>query len=246
MPSSTPPVRSAGADTAAGAGKLHGRRKGRPLRPAQQRALDELGPRLEIPAPDPVAGLAPGGLFPRRPRAVWLEIGFGAGEHLVAQAEQNPDVGLIGAEFFQDGIAKMLRRVEAAGLDNVRSYTGDGRDLLAALPQASIARVFILFPDPWPKRRHHKRRLIQAPYLDMLARVLADGGELRLATDDVSYQRWIAIELHRHPAFAWTARRPADWRTRPADWPATRYQQKAVEAGRTPVFLSYRRRPRGG
>ncbi len=223
---------------------LHGRRKGRPLRPAQQRALTELGPRIAIPQPDPAAGLDPFGLFPNRPRAVWLEIGFGAGEHLIAQAQAHRDVGLIGAEYFQDGIAKMLRQLETAGLDNVRSYTGDARDLVQALPDAVLDKVFVLFPDPWPKRRHHKRRLIQAPYLDMLARVLADDGELRLATDDPSYQRWMAIELHRHPAFAWPARRPADWRERADDWPPTRYEQKAIEAGRTPVFLRYRRRRR--
>jgi len=227
-------------------GKLHGRRKGRPLRPAQQRVLDALGPRLDITVPGDGAAIDPAGLFPCRPRAVWLEIGFGAGEHLVAQAEANPDVGLIGAEVFQDGIAKMLRRLEHAGSTNVRIYTGDARDLLAVLPDACLERVFVLFPDPWPKTKHHKRRLIQATYLDALARVLVDEGDLRLATDDPSYQGWMAVELHRHPAFAWTARRPADWRTRPADWPPTRYEQKAVDAGRRPVFLRYRRRPRGG
>jgi tRNA (guanine-N7-)-methyltransferase len=231
---------------ASGAGKLHGRRKGRPLRPAQQRALDELGPRLDIAPPADGTAIDPAALFPRRPRAVWLEIGFGAGEHLVAQAGANPDVGLIGAEVFQDGIAKMLRRLEDAGLSNVRIYTGDARDLVAALPDASLERVFVLFPDPWPKTKHHKRRLIQYGYLDALARVLADGGELRLATDDPSYQRWMAIELYRHPGFAWTARRPADWRARPDDWPPTRYERKARDAGRTPVFLRYRRRPRAG
>lgn len=230
--------------TFSGGRKLHGRRKGRPLRPAQQRALDELGPCLDITAPGNGTSLDPVALFPQRPRAVWLEIGFGAGEHLVAQAQAHPNVGLIGAEVFQDGIAKMLRRLEDASLSNVRIYTGDARDLFAILPDACLERIFVLFPDPWPKTKHHKRRLIQYPYLDGLARVLADDGEVRLATDDPSYQRWMAVELTRHPAFTWTARRPQDWRQRPDDWPPTRYEKKALEAGRRPVYLRYRRRPR--
>jgi tRNA (guanine-N7-)-methyltransferase len=230
----------------AGARKLHGRRKGRPLRPAQQRALDTLGPALAVPPPAPGAALDPHALFAERKRAIWLEIGFGAGEHLIAQAEANPDVGVIGAEVFQDGVAKMLRRVEATGVTNVRLHQGDARDLLEALPDAALACVFILFPDPWPKTKHHKRRLVRQAYLDKVARVLADHGELRLATDDPSYQRWMVIELTRHPAFAWTARRPSDWRTRPDDWPPTRYEQKALAEGRTPIYLRYTRRPRGG
>jgi tRNA (guanine-N7-)-methyltransferase len=234
---STPPPRPGGE-------KLHGRRKGRPLRPEQQRALDALRPRVSIPAPGPDAALDPARVFAAPPREIWLEIGFGAGEHLIAQAEANPDVGLIGAEVFQDGVAKMLRHLEKSGADNVRLWEDDARDLLTALPEASIARAFILFPDPWPKTKHHKRRIVQKAYLDLLAQAMRDGGELRLATDDPSYQRWMAIELTRHPAFAWTARRPADWRTRPDDWPPTRYEGKAIEAGRQPVYLRYRRKPR--
>ena len=225
--------------------ELHGRHKSRPLRPAQQRVMDELLPRLRV---DPPADgtLDPRATFDAGVREVWLEIGFGAGEHLAWQAAQHPDVGVIGAEHFRDGIARLLRQVEREALSrNVRVYPGDGRDLLDVLPDASLSRVFVLFPDPWPKRKHHKRRFVQQAQLDQLARVLADSGELRLATDDPSYQRWMLIELQRHWAFDWTAERPGDWRRRGPDWPATRYEQKAVEAGRQPIFLTYRRRPRG-
>jgi tRNA (guanine-N7-)-methyltransferase len=221
--------------------ELHGRHKSRPLRPAQQRVMDELLPclRVDPPADGP---LDPRAAFDAGIREVWLEVGFGAGEHLAWQAAQHPDVGVIGAEHFRDGIARLLRQVESEGLSrNVRVYPGDGRDLLDVLPDAGLTRVFVLFPDPWPKTKHHKRRIVQQDQLDQIARVLVDGGELRLATDDPSYQRWMLIECQRHPAFRWTARRPSDWRERGADWPATRYEQKAVGEGRTPMFLRYRR-----
>lgn len=224
--------------------RLHGRRKGHTLRPAQQRAVTELLPQLRVTLPAEGETLDLSGLFETPPRAIWLEIGFGGGEHLAWQAARNPDIGFIGVEVFQDGIAKLLRRVEDDGLRNVRIFHGDGRDLIEALPEAAVARAFILFPDPWPKARHHKRRFIQQDQLDALARVLIDGGELRLATDDPGYQRWMTIELTRHPAFEWTARRATDWRERGADWPATRYEMKALGQGRSPIYLKYRRRAR--
>lgn len=226
--------------------ELHGRRKVRKLRPGQQRALQQLLPRLRVPLPEEEGGTVdPKRLFDPLPSAVWVEIGFGGGEHLLWQAEHRPDVGMIGAEIFQDGIAKLLRRVEDQKLErNVRLHHGDGRTLLDRLPDASIEKIFVLFPDPWPKTKHHKRRIVQQEQLDQIARVLVDDGELRLATDDPSYQRWMLIEMQRHPAFCWTARRPAGWRERGDDWPATRYELKAVGQGRQPVFLRYRRRPR--
>jgi len=236
-------IDNANAD-AGGGRKVHGRRKGHRLRPAQQQALETLLPRVRVTLPAPGGTLDPFTLFDPGTRAVWLEVGFGAGEHLVQQAEWTPGAGLIGADIFRDGIAKCLRRVEERGLDNVRVHDGDARELIAALPEASLERVFVLFPDPWPKKRHHKRRFVQRAQLDELARVLTDGGEVRLATDDPSYQRWMVVEMQRHPAFAWTAERAADWRTRPPDWPPTRYEEKAVEQGRRPIYLRYRRRPR--
>ena len=189
--------------------------------------------------------LNPRVIFPRPPEAVWLEIGFGAGEHLARQAEHNPLVGFIGCEVFENGIARLLAAVEERGLANIRIVADDARQLLDALPPRSIDRVFILFPDPWPKRRHHKRRLVAPATLDRLALVMTDGAELRIATDDRGYLCSMLEHLTRHPAFLWLARRPADWRERPPDWPPTRYEEKARAAQRRPAFLRFARRPRG-
>jgi tRNA (guanine-N7-)-methyltransferase len=225
-------------------GRLYGRRRGRPLRLGQRRLKEELLPRLTVGLPES-GRLEPRFLFPIPVDAVWLEIGFGAGEHLAAQAERHPDIGFIGSEVFEDGIVRLLGEVERRGLGNVRLFTEDARLLLAALPLASISRVFVLFPDPWPKRRHHKRRLIAPATLDLLASVMEDRGELRLATDDRGYLAWMLDHLTTHPDFRWLARRPADWRERPPDWWATRYEQKARAAGRSPAFLRFCRRQRG-
>jgi tRNA (guanine-N7-)-methyltransferase len=178
--------------------------------------------------------------------AVWLEAGFGGGEHLAAQAVAHPAIGMIGAEVFQNGIVKLLGEVERRQLANIRVFTDDVRLLLAALPEAALARVFILFPDPWPKLRHQKRRLVSTETLDRLALVMADGAELRLATDDADYFAWMLERLAPHPAFEAPAQAAADRRQRPADWPPTRYEEKALAAGRQPQFLRFRRRVRGG
>lgn len=189
-------------------------------------------------------GLEPRALFPEATRGVWLEIGFGAGEHLAWQAGRHPETGMIGAEVFLNGIAGLLARVAAEGLDNLRVYQGDGRELLARLPEASLDRVVALFPDPWRKLRHHKRRLVRRETLTHLARALRDGAELRLATDHRDYLVWMLERLSGHPDFEWTARGPEDWRARPDDWPETRYERKARSEGRNPAFLRYIRRPR--
>jgi len=222
---------------------LHGRRRGRKLRPGQRRLLDTLLPRLRfaLPCERP---LDPHRLFDRPVEAVWLEIGFGAGEHLAAQAAQHPGHGLIGCEVFENGVVKLLAEIERLGLANLRLLIDDARPLLGALAEASLERVFILFPDPWPKLRHHKRRLVATATLDALAHAMRDGAELRLATDDMDYLCWILERATAHAAFEWQARRPQDWRERPPDWPATRYEQKALAAGRRPAFLRFRRRPR--
>jgi len=206
--------------------------------------LDELLPRLEIALPPPGETLDPAALFAPSGsgRPLWLEIGFGAGEHLAWQAESHPEVGLIGAEVFVQGVARLLRRIAEAGLANVRLYRGDAMALVAALPPAALARVFILFPDPWPKTRHHKRRIVQRETIDLLAAAMRPGAELRLATDDADYAAWILERLIAHPAFDWLARGPRDWRQRPADWPQTRYQAKALAQGRQPVYLRFQRR----
>lgn len=222
---------------------VYGRRRGRKLRPARQELVDSLLPRLAIDLP--AAGeLDPGALFAGPPRSIWLEIGFGAGEHLAAQAEMHPDQGFIGCEVFANGVARLLGEVERRQLGNVRLFLDDARLLIAALPAASIERVFILFPDPWPKERHKKRRIVSRETLDRLAFILWDGAELRLATDDPGYFSSMLEEVTGHPEFDWLARRAADWRARPPDWPSTRYEEKALAASRLPAFLRARRRPR--
>ena len=224
---------------------VYGRRRGPKLRPHSRALLDELLPSVAYPVPragriaDP---LAPFGRRPRR--ALWLEIGFGAGEHLVAQAAAHADVAMIGCEPYLNGVARLLSAIEAHALDNIRIHADDARALVDALPDACLGRVFMLFPDPWPKTRHHKRRLIAEPFLAQLARTMRDGAELRLATDQRPYCRWMLARLIGHPAFAWCARGPDDWRLRPAGWPETRYERKALAAGRSCVYLAFRRRRR--
>ncbi len=218
--------------------RFYGRRKGRPLRKGQQHLIDTLLPRVAVALPAE-GTLDPRSLFAHEPDRVWLEIGFGGGEHLAEQAHANPAVGLIGCEVFLNGIATLLAQVAQRNLANVRVYPEDARDLLDALPDASLDRVFLLFPDPWPKRRHADRRFIQPANLDLLARLMKPGAEFRVASDDPTYIGWALAHLVRHPAFAWTARRPADWAARPADWPGTRYESKALREGRQPVFLRF-------
>lgn len=181
------------------------------------------------------------------PGEVWLEIGFGGGEHLVWQARANPQVAIIGAEPFEDGVVKVLsaideeRGVGSSALANVRLLADDVRPLLRALPDACLSRVFILFPDPWPKRRHAKRRLVQPPLVELLTRVMKPGAELRVGTDIGDYARTTLLALSASPAFRWTANSPADWRVRPADWPGTRYEAKALREGRRSYFLRFER-----
>lgn len=224
--------------------RSYGRRRGRKLRPALQAVLDQGLALVSLDALPADATLDPRSLFAPAPKAAWLEIGFGGGEHLAWQAAANPDVGILGAEPFVNGVASLLAQVGRQALGNVRIWPDDAGALLAALADASIDRAFLLFPDPWPKTRHHKRRIVNPANLDALARILADDAEFRIATDDGAYLGWILAHLLDHPAFLWTVRDPSDWRVRPADWPATRYEEKAGRNGRKPYFLSFRRRRR--
>ncbi|HEV2303661.1 MAG TPA: tRNA (guanosine(46)-N7)-methyltransferase TrmB [Stellaceae bacterium] len=201
-------------------------------------------PRLAVALPRS-GGLDPFSLFPDRLRRLALEIGFGGGEHLAVEAARHPETGFIGCEVFENGIARLIARIEREGLENIRIFADDARLLLAALPPACLDRVCILFPDPWPKARHKKRRLISTETLDRLAASMADGAELRLATDDRDYLSHMLEAATGHPAFRWLARGPDDWRLRPDDWPPTRYEEKARAAGHMPAFLRFRRRPRG-
>lgn len=222
---------------------IYGRRKGKKLRPGQEEILERTLREQALKPPAEGETLDPTTLFPGK-RAIWLEVGFGAGEHLLWQAENNPDVGIIGCEPFVNGLARGMAGAEQRGLTNVKFLADDARLLIRAFPDASLARAFILFPDPWPKTRHHKRRFVARPTLDMLARVLVDGAELRCATDDPSYQPWMVEHACQHPDFEWLAERTGDWKQRPADWPSTRYEQKALANGRVPMFLRLRRRSR--
>jgi tRNA (guanine-N7-)-methyltransferase len=219
---------------------LFGRRRGRALRPGQNVLIRDFLPQLALTIPGS-GELDPGGLFGARARPIWVEIGFGGGEYLADQAERHPEIGFIGCEVFENGIAKLLARIKRSCIENIRIFTDDGRLLIAALPPASIDRVFILFPDPWPKRRHERRRIVSWEMLDALARVMTDGAELRLATDDRDLLCWMLERAADHPAFEWLARRPCDWRERLPDWPPTRYEEKAQAAGRPAIFLRFRR-----
>jgi tRNA (guanine-N7-)-methyltransferase len=175
---------------------------------------------------------------------VWLEIGFGGGEHLAAQAEANPHIGFIGSEVFLNGVAGALKEIDQRKLSNVRLFNDDVRLLLPALPDASLRRVFLMFPDPWPKTRHAKRRFIGPAMLSELARLLVDGGELRVASDHPVYVRWCLQHGPVHPDFVWPVTGPHDWQVRPTDGFPTRYEQKAIVAGRPPTYLRFVRRPR--
>jgi tRNA (guanine-N7-)-methyltransferase len=274
--------------------KLYGRRKGQKLSAHQDHLLATLLPELALVLE---AGRDPRSYFSSVVDDVWLEVGFGAGEHLLWQAEHHPHIGLIGAEPYISGVAKLLSKLAAAdgapatlrssplplrerdaerdfsvcasageGLPltqgdagfeaesgpplpqgergrpspartRLRLYSDDARNILDALPDASLGRVFILFPDPWPKTRHHKRRFIQMETLDALARVMKTGAELRFASDDADYVNWTLERVIAHPAFAWTATCAQDWQTRSADWPQTRYEAKELHG--KPVFLKF-------
>ena len=229
--------------------RSYGRRRGRKLSPRQDRLLRELLPRLSLdvhaPAPVPLAALfsapAPVGAGQPTAQQIFLEIGFGGGEHLLWQAEHNPHVGLIGCEPFEDGVVKVLTAIEERGLDNIRLHADDARAVLRWLPPASLSRAFILFPDPWPKTRHRKRRLVNRETLALIARALIPGGELRLATDIGDYARTMLAAVQSTPELRWTADCAADWRQRPADWPETRYEQKAHREGRRCCYLRFLR-----
>jgi tRNA (guanine-N7-)-methyltransferase len=175
-------------------------------------------------------------------RDVWLEIGFGSGEHLLGRAAEHPDICFIGCEPFQDGVVKVLDAIETGGIRNIRVFSDDARDLLRALPPGSIGRAFVLFPDPWPKRRHVKRRLLNPRTLELLANVMRPGAELRIATDIGDYATGILLAAREEGSFRWRVSGASSWRERPAGWIGTRYEEKAIAAGRRCYFLGFERR----
>jgi tRNA (guanine-N7-)-methyltransferase len=214
---------------------LYGRSRGRALRAGQQRLLAEALPRFSI-ASD---ALATGRAFDSPLREFWLEIGFGAGEHLIEQAKANADVGLVGCEPFLNGVAAALAGIERERLVNVRIRRGDAHGLVDAAPGAYFSRVFLLYPDPWPKRRHHKRRVVNAAMIEGLARVMRRAAELRFVTDIDDYAGWTLARFLPSPHFRWTATRADDWRLPWPEWRPTRYEAKARKEGRKSVYLTF-------
>ncbi len=213
-----------------------GRIKSRPIKPRQAALMDSLLPGLTVPqGPFDPLSLKPDAA------EVWLEIGFGGGEHLAAQAARRPEVLSLGAEPFMNGVASALRHIEEAGVQNVRLHHGDARELMAWLPDGCLSRLFIMFPDPWPKARHHKRRLIQPEFLGSIARLLKPGAPFRFATDWADYADWTLERVLASGLFAWSAHRADDWRTPPADHITTRYEEKKL-GDIAPVWLDFVRR----
>jgi len=220
---------------------FYGRRVGKSLKPAQKRYLDEDLTALSIGAvgweenPER-APLDLRELFGEK-RPIWLEVGFGSGEHMVHQAEMNPQVGIIGCEPYINGVAMLLGKIRETGVGNLRIHPGDVRDLFDVLPEASVARAFVLYPDPWPKARHHRRRFVTPEHLQPLARVMAPGAEFRVATDIADYVRQTLEEVPRAGFVRVGEGTGEPW----PDWEPTRYEQKALSAGRVPHYLTFRR-----
>jgi len=218
--------------------RSYGRRKGKPLSARKERLIGELLPRLRLDA-EAAAHPRLSDLFQAHVGDVWLEIGFGSGEHLLWQVEHHKDVGFIGCEPFINGVASLLGAIEDRGIETIRIHDGDAREVLAWLPDGSIGRIFLLFPDPWPKKRQLKRRLLAPELVSELARVLRPGGEFRFASDDADYAAQALVLAQESAAFACTAE--GSRQQRPADWPETRYERKALSEDRKPTYLSWRR-----
>ena len=218
--------------------RLYGRSKGRPLRAGQSELVERLLPQLGLPAEGPIDSR---GLFGDE-RVLHFEIGFGGGEHLAYRADLLPDHGFIGAEPFLNGVATALGHIRDKHLANVRLHHGDALPLLERLPDSSLRFVYLLQPDPWPKARHAKRRMVNPGPLDLIAAKLEPGGELRLSTDDPVYCRWAMMVMGGRSDFEWLAERAADFLVRPGGWPETRYEAKARRAGREVWYFRYRRR----
>lgn len=230
----TPPRRSRATEA------FFGRRRGKTLKRPQADALAALLPALRLdlahPAPRPLSSL-----WPDPVSEIRLEIGFGGGEHLLERARQAPDVGFIGVEPFINSMAKMLGALGAEGLVNIRVHDDDATQLLDWLPDACLDRIDLLYPDPWPKKKHWKRRFVSRVNLDRFARVLKPRGRFGFASDIDTYVNWTLTQVAAHPGFEWTATRADDWRKPWPDWPGTRYEAKAIREGRTPCYLEFRR-----
>ncbi|WP_340107935.1 tRNA (guanosine(46)-N7)-methyltransferase TrmB [Pikeienuella sp. HZG-20] len=222
---------------------FYGRRHGKTLRKGQRQLLETRLPELAPPGvswasnperrPVDFSAMAPAA------REVWLEIGFGGGEHLVAMAAANPDILMVGCEPFVNGVAMCLAALDGAGLDNIRLHAGDAREIFDVAHDGAFSRIFVNYPDPWPKARHHRRRFIGPENLPHLARIAAPGARLHIATDIPDYTRHTLEAMRAFPEFLWTAERPQDWRRPWPDWPGTRYEAKALREGRAPCYLTF-------
>lgn len=217
-----------------------GRRKGHPLKARQSELFDDLLPKLALDLTKPAPDLST--LFPHAPKTLRLEIGFGGGEHLVAQTLAHPEAGFIGADGFLNAVGKLLVAIDDEDLTNIRVFHGDATTLIDWLPAGAFTRIDLLYPDPWPKRRQWKRRFIQDESLPRLARLLKSGGELRFATDIPSYMTYALTRIARSPDFVWTAEQADDWRKPWDGWTRTRYEAKAVREGRTPAYFIFRKK----
>jgi len=217
--------------------RLYGRRQGHKLRQGQSALVEDMLPRLSVPEDGPIDAMR---LF-GDDRPLHVEIGFGAGEHLAGQAAANPDIGFIGCEPFLNGVVGALGHIRDGALDNVRLYMGDALEVIERLPDESLDRLYLLHPDPWRKARHAKRRMVNHGPLDLIAAKLKPGCEFRLGTDDPTYCRWAMMVMGQRRDFEWTARSPADFLTRPDDWPETRYERKARRQGREVWYFRYLR-----
>lgn len=216
-------------------GRLYGRRQGHKLRTGQAELVEDLLPRVSLPETGPLDATT---LFGDS-RPLHVEIGFGAGEHLAGQATAHADHGFIGCEPFLNGMVGALNHIETNGFTNIRLYMGDALNVLARLPDASLERVYLLHPDPWPKARHAKRRMMNPGPLDLIAAKLRLGGEFRFGTDHPIYVRWAMMQMNARRDFDWTAQSPQDFQTRPADWPETRYERKARRLGHEVWYFRY-------
>lgn len=224
----------------AGSRKFYGRKQGHKLHSHPAFLVDSLLPKLAISLDQAAAS----DIFPdlQKNQITTLEIGFGGGEHLAHRAVEAPDQAFLGCEVFLNGVAKLLGAIEKNRLENIKIYHGDVRDLLEVLPDASFDQIFLLYPDPWPKKRHNKRRFISQENLDSLHRVLKPDGKFLFASDIADYVNWTLAHIRSHGGFAWSADRAKDWTEPPPTWPGTRYEQKAIAAGRIPTYLSFTRR----